>query len=55
MIFIYIAAILLVSGLVGKITGTAGIFEITNSISPYITVGIFVLVLILIYKFIKSR
>ncbi len=55
MIFVYIAVILLVSGVVGKIAGTAGIFELTNTISPYITVGIFVVVLIIIYKFTKRR
>ncbi len=55
MIFVYIAVILLVSGLWGKIAGTAGIFELTNTISPYITVGIFVVVLIIIYKFTKRR
>lgn len=55
MIFVYILALLVVSGLFGKLAGTAGIFELTNTISPYITVGIFVVVLIIIYKFTKHR
>ena len=56
MLFVVVVLVgfMLVSGLFAKIAG-AGIISALNGISPYLTVGVFILLLWLVARAIKRR
>ncbi len=53
-IIVVLVGFMLVSGLFAKIAG-AGIISALNGISPYLTVGVFILLLWLVARAIKRR
>lgn len=52
---IAICIVLLISSVVGKFTESSGLFEITNEISPYLTIVLFVMLVVLISKNVRRK
>lgn len=55
MIALTVLVLMLISGIIGRLTDSTGLFAQLNNISPYITVGLFLIVLLTVYRLTQKR